>query len=632
MFPSLGFIEMETPDQAANLIASFSLSPHKVDEQELEFTISTTFNFLQSSFVLNFFPVPFGNDGKRDLLAIIRRFGTPLYTMFITDTMHAYIEMQNAADAHKMVEYYSTTPLKMNGVNIIVSFSQEFRTLARCARAKPYEENEENKPETATPKTTVVKKKTVKKAAAVSQAGSEDPSAQSESEEQKKDEDTEAEAKTEDGKEQSEGGSDMDIDGVEVVGAKLDDEEDSGLPPNLDSCITLDEVSDNEEAGAEAPVEEEEGKESEDSPRVVYIGNLPLCRFSDPQFIKMVQLVHRPVRYFINRQQRMGLAEFASRTQAREFVAKMQDYSFGGCCLTTFISNKYNRLPWGRGVEYDEHGRIMRHFRIGKSPEREKTLAMPAASPPRHSRRRSKDRDSPRAKKHRERSRSRGKSRARSRDRSRGKPRPKSPERSRDPSRGKSRARSRSRDRSRAKSKGRSRERSRGRSKGRSRERSRGRSRSKARSRERSRDRREKSRSPTSRDKPPPSGDGEASKEAESGQDKGIDIRIENVVSLKSTDPGEPNRDQADGGASGTTSGEGKEKEQESQEEGWTVANLNTEEEAEKTDGGEKRKVSGEEEERKDNAGDGEKVRRLKMDPRLCSLGDTLSQPGETNL
>ncbi|KAK7916241.1 hypothetical protein WMY93_012002 [Mugilogobius chulae] len=240
-------------------------------------------------------------------------------------------------------------------------------------------------------------------------------------------------------------------------------------------------------AEAEAEGDDDE-EEDEDSPRVVYIGNLPLCKFSDPQFIKMVQQIYRPVRYFINRQQRMGLVEFKSRNEARGFVARRQNYNFGGACLDVFISNRYTRLPWGRGVEYDESGRIMRHFRVGSSPQREgdrfpqKQLEGNRVchkfphieikkSPPRP-RRRSRDRSKGKSR------RSRDRSRNRSRDRSRNRSRDRSRNRSRDRSRNKSRDRSRnrSRDRSRNRSRDRSRNRSRDRSRNRSRDRSRGRS------------------------------------------------------------------------------------------------------------------------------------------------------------
>lgn len=37
----------------------------------------------QSSLVVSFSPAPSGEDGRSDLLSIVRRFGLPLYTLFL---------------------------------------------------------------------------------------------------------------------------------------------------------------------------------------------------------------------------------------------------------------------------------------------------------------------------------------------------------------------------------------------------------------------------------------------------------------------------------------------------------------------------------------------------------------------
>lgn len=41
----------------------------------------------------------------------------------------AFVEMKLAGDAKKLVDYYSTNVLKMNGDSISVAFSTEYKTL-----------------------------------------------------------------------------------------------------------------------------------------------------------------------------------------------------------------------------------------------------------------------------------------------------------------------------------------------------------------------------------------------------------------------------------------------------------------------------------------------------------------------
>ncbi|CAL9692633.1 unnamed protein product [Knipowitschia caucasica] len=481
MFPTLAFVELQTPEQAQFVVDHFTKAPHKVKNENVEFTLSTTFNFLQSSFVLNFHPVPFGMDGQTDLLSIIKRFGTPRYTMFLPKRMQAYVEMMDPAEAHKLMEYYAESPLKMNGVDIKVTFSQEFRTLARCLKAVAYGKDGEP----------ISSQSSKKRSSPSKEQGSKPVKSEAKSPEKPVDKPTESSASggdakptteseaqptetkpTDAGPEPKEDSVNLSEDNTEEVAMQLDEEvvpmepeNESDCPFDLKYCITLDEV----QPGAE---EEDEDDDEEDSPRVVYIGNLPLCQFSDPQFLKMVMLVSRPVRYFLNRRERRALVEFKSQFAARRFVAKMQNHDFGGSPIDSFISNKYNRLPWGRGVEYDDYGRIMRHFRIGTSPPRD---GVP--KPVNRLSHRFAPIEIRRSSRSRSRGRVRGRSRSRSRERSRGRW-GRSPDRfrrsSRDRSQGKSRdrtkggSRDRSRDRSQGRSRGRSRDKSKAMSKGRS--------------------------------------------------------------------------------------------------------------------------------------------------------------------
>ncbi|KAK7916242.1 hypothetical protein WMY93_012003 [Mugilogobius chulae] len=250
MFPSLGFVEMDTPEQAQNVIEHFTKTPHKVKDQDVEFTISTTFNFLQSSFVLHFFPVPFDVDGQSDLLTIVKRFGTPRYTLFTRkrfSQMQAFVEMENAADAHKMVEYYAETPLKMNGSSVKVTFSQEFRTLERCAAAIPYKEEQLKKSEEKQDKS---RRESQEKSEAKSPARS--VSSDGLKKDESKPSSTEEEAKqTEDAHQYDEGGvEDMQID---------DDDDDNN------SNDTVNKEEEKEEKKEEEKKEEEEAQEEAES-------------------------------------------------------------------------------------------------------------------------------------------------------------------------------------------------------------------------------------------------------------------------------------------------------------------------------------------------------------------------------
>ncbi|KAM7418236.1 hypothetical protein PAMA_017748 [Pampus argenteus] len=138
MFPSLAFVELGSIDQAKDLVKFHNNYPPTVNGEQMEFSISNTFNFLQSSRVLSFCPAPTGEDGQSDLISIIKRFGPPLYTLFLPSVV--FVEMKNAADAEKMVDYYSSNTLRINSDSIKVSFSGEYKSLMRVSSAKRYEE------------------------------------------------------------------------------------------------------------------------------------------------------------------------------------------------------------------------------------------------------------------------------------------------------------------------------------------------------------------------------------------------------------------------------------------------------------------------------------------------------------
>ncbi|KAM4585729.1 matrin 3-like 1.1 [Fundulus diaphanus] len=138
MFPSLAFVEMGSCDQAKDLVKFYSSSDKAAGKEKVEFSISNAFSFLQSSQVVSFTPAPTGEDGRSDLLSIAKRFGEPLYTLFLPSK--AFVEMKVSAEAQKLVDYYSCSPLRINGASIQVAFSSEYRTLMRVPSAQKYEE------------------------------------------------------------------------------------------------------------------------------------------------------------------------------------------------------------------------------------------------------------------------------------------------------------------------------------------------------------------------------------------------------------------------------------------------------------------------------------------------------------
>uniref|UniRef100_A0A3B4WX68 Serine/arginine repetitive matrix protein 2-like n=2 Tax=Seriola lalandi dorsalis TaxID=1841481 RepID=A0A3B4WX68_SERLL len=144
MFPSLAFVELGSVDQAKDLVKFHVNYPPTVNGEQIEFSISNTFNFLQSSRVVSFTPAPTGGDGQSDLISVIKRFGPPLYTLFLPSI--AFVEMKNAPDAQKLVDYYSSNTLRINSDFLKVSFSGEYKSLMRVASAKRYEEEEDTPP------------------------------------------------------------------------------------------------------------------------------------------------------------------------------------------------------------------------------------------------------------------------------------------------------------------------------------------------------------------------------------------------------------------------------------------------------------------------------------------------------
>ncbi|XP_053284365.1 matrin 3-like 1.1 [Pleuronectes platessa] len=138
MFPSLAFVELGSVDQAKDLVKFHINCPPTVNGEQVELSISNTFSFLQSSRVVSFTPAPTGEEGRSDLISIVKRFGLPLYTLFLPSM--AFVEMKNVPEAQKLVDYYSAKTLRINSDLVKVSLSGEYRSLMRVASATRYEE------------------------------------------------------------------------------------------------------------------------------------------------------------------------------------------------------------------------------------------------------------------------------------------------------------------------------------------------------------------------------------------------------------------------------------------------------------------------------------------------------------
>ncbi|XP_014068788.2 matrin-3 [Salmo salar] len=137
MFPALAFVEMGSTDQATDIVTYYLSNPVMVKGGQATFSVSSTFNFLQSSRVLRFTPVPSGKESvpwKRELLAVAKRFGPVEQSLFLPT--QAFVEMTNALDAQKLVGYHTSKHLKIDEIHIKVAFSSEYNTLPTISDRK----------------------------------------------------------------------------------------------------------------------------------------------------------------------------------------------------------------------------------------------------------------------------------------------------------------------------------------------------------------------------------------------------------------------------------------------------------------------------------------------------------------
>ncbi|XP_071255815.1 uncharacterized protein [Salvelinus alpinus] len=137
MFHALAFVELGSTDQAADIVTYYLSNPVTVKGGQVTFSVSSTFNFLQSSRVLSFSPVPPGKESaawKRELLAVAEGFGPVAHSLFLPT--QAFVEMTNALDAQKLVGHHTSKHLKIDEIHIKVAFSSEYDTLRTMSERK----------------------------------------------------------------------------------------------------------------------------------------------------------------------------------------------------------------------------------------------------------------------------------------------------------------------------------------------------------------------------------------------------------------------------------------------------------------------------------------------------------------
>uniref|UniRef100_A0A672MH95 Matrin 3-like 1.1 n=1 Tax=Sinocyclocheilus grahami TaxID=75366 RepID=A0A672MH95_SINGR len=113
--------------KAEDIVKYFYQNPLRIRGELIVFTLSAAFNFLQTSRVVSFSPLPSGDGIRSELTAIAKRFGSVKHSLFLPS--RGYVEMSSAEEADKLVEHYSTNSLKIKGKTINVCSSTEYQTL-----------------------------------------------------------------------------------------------------------------------------------------------------------------------------------------------------------------------------------------------------------------------------------------------------------------------------------------------------------------------------------------------------------------------------------------------------------------------------------------------------------------------
>ncbi|AWP11585.1 putative matrin-3 [Scophthalmus maximus] len=313
MFPSLAFVELGSVDQAKDLVKFHVNCPPTVNGEQMEFSVSNTFSFLQ---------LHSGSVGRRRPIRSHRcgqalrppaLHAVPSVHDIVCFCFQAFVEMKNVPDAQKLVDYYSSNTLRINSDIFKVSFSGEHRSLMRVAAAQRYEEEE----------------------APSSKRGR--------SHSQEPDGKTETERRRSGSREKRSRSRDK-----SSSRDKCNREKRTGSREKRTRSRSRDKRSSADESdieGMEAP-----------PTRVVYITNLPSRFYSDASFVKLVRGFGTAVRYFLIRRQSQGFIEMSTSSEALRAARQLNCESFHGSRLAVNISHKYNRLSNGYEVQPDSDG------------------------------------------------------------------------------------------------------------------------------------------------------------------------------------------------------------------------------------------------------------------------------------
>ncbi|XP_018589312.2 RNA-binding protein 20-like isoform X2 [Scleropages formosus] len=130
VFSTKAFLEMGSCHQAEDIVKFYRESPAVATGSPVLFSLSSSFAFpLQTSRVVCFCRLPPGKEKNTELIAIAKRFGQVKRSLFLPNRV--FVEMAELEHAQKLVDYYTSHPLKMKGKNVLVSYSTEYTTLKR---------------------------------------------------------------------------------------------------------------------------------------------------------------------------------------------------------------------------------------------------------------------------------------------------------------------------------------------------------------------------------------------------------------------------------------------------------------------------------------------------------------------
>uniref|UniRef100_A0A3Q3FXA8 Ankyrin repeat domain-containing protein 12-like n=1 Tax=Labrus bergylta TaxID=56723 RepID=A0A3Q3FXA8_9LABR len=166
IFPSLAFVELGSMDQAKDMVKFHGNYPPTVNRQQMEFTISHTFNFLQSDFpvdldscitldeleedecdyldeevrhesespasrVLYLKNVPLDFFSDVEFIRLVRGYGTAVHFFRIPGRHSGFIEMSSSSEAQRAIKGLKDKPVRVNGSRIYAMISSNYTRLSK---------------------------------------------------------------------------------------------------------------------------------------------------------------------------------------------------------------------------------------------------------------------------------------------------------------------------------------------------------------------------------------------------------------------------------------------------------------------------------------------------------------------